>query len=339
MSLRKLNSIFFAAALVFAVVSCKKDKETGMSLPALNGTLKAEVPEFMTPGKKVTMKPYGISHPEGGTIGYCWKVSPTMTKYDTADVFEFTPTDTLQTVSIICYAFADNYSTSSASYSSTVVKGGLDGSLKGLGINKEDTKITVDGTDYYYVRIGDKDWFRNNLASVSAGAPFRNSAVMSDVFGCFYSYEEALTACPQGWRLPSEEDWLSLAKACGAPASLTKYDNIPGIVAKLMADATFNDIVLWEYWPAVGEITNSAKMAVVPAGYANLGDKRQDGKYPHAIFSGVYEYAAFWTSDIVAEEQDKAYYRYILDDQPYVFAGKGDRLSFGANVRCVRDAK
>ena len=40
-----------------------------------------------------------------------------------------------------------------------------------------------------------------------------------------------------------------------------------------------------------------------------------------------------------AEETDKAYYRYLQDNQPFLEIGKGDKVSFGANVRCVRDAK
>lgn len=339
MSLRKLNSLLFAAVLVFAVVSCKDDEATTSALPSLEGTLEVKVPEFVAPGDEILIKPFGVTHPEGGEIGYCWRVSPTMPDNDTLPKNKYIPTDTLQTVTLYCYAFADGYTTSSASYTITVVKGGLDGSLQGLQIRKSDPSILVDGKRYYYKKIGDKEWFRTNLANPASGVPFRNSSVMTDVFGNFYNYEDALTACPEGWRLPSEEDWLSLVKAYGAPASLEKYELIPDIAAKLMADATFNELELWEYWPQVGMITNATGMAVVPAGYANIGDKNQDGKYPYAIFSGVYEYAVFWTSDVVVDETDKAYYRFIVSNQPSMAVGKGDRKSFGASVRCVRDAK
>lgn len=339
MSLRKLNSLFFAAALMFAVASCKDDEAITSALPSLEGTLEVDVPEFVTPGVEITIKPFGVTHPEGGKIGYCWRVSPTMSENDTLPKNKYTPTDTLQTVTLYCYAFADGYSTSSASYTMTVVKSGLEGSLKGLDIKVTDPSVLVDGYRYYYEKIGDKEWFRNNLANSALGVPFRNSSVMTGVFGNFYNYEDAMKACPEGWRLPSEEDWLSLAKAVGAPASVEKYEEIPDVAAKLMADATFNDLVLWEYWPAVGQITNSTGMAMVPAGYSNVGEKDQSGKYPYAIFSGVYEYAVFWTSDVVDGEQNKAYYRYLLSNQPSMASGKGDRKSFGASVRCVRDAR
>ena len=338
MSLRKLNSLFFIAALVFAAVSCK-DEETSTSLPTLTGTLEADVPEFMTPGQAVYITASGVTHPDGDAIGYCWKVTPTMSSFDTLDVFEFIPTDTLQTVTVYCYAFAEGYSTSTASYTSTIVKGGIDGSIQGLQIKATDPSVTVDGKTYYYTKIGDREWFRNNVMNPAYGAAFRNSSVMSDVFGRFYNYEEALKVCPEGWRLPTDEDWVALATACGGKGTGEKYGTVSGVAAELMADATFNDVTLWEYWPAVGDITNASGMAMVPAGFVNLGEQRQDGKYPHAIFFGVYEYATFWTADATADDADKAYYRYLVSNQSFMTAGKGDKKSFGANVRCVRDAK
>lgn len=334
MSLRKLNSLVLLAALACAAISCKDDDDETTS-PSLDGTLTADVPEYVLPGHTYTMTPSGVTHPDGDAIGYCWKVSPTMSKYDTSDVFEFTVTDTLQTLTVTCYAFAEGYSSSTASYSSTVVKGGLDGSLQGLGIFPSTPYVTVDGTRHYYMTAGGLDWFRTNLADrTKGGAPFRNSDAMSDIFGHFYSYEEALDACPEGWTLPTEEDWLALASAYGAPEGLEKYSEIPGVAAAFMADAAFNGSIMWEYWPAVGAITNASGMSMVSCGYANLGEKSSDGTYPGAIFNGVYEYAAFWTAD--AAEDGMAYYRYLTSDQSYMAAAKGDALSFGANVRCVR---
>jgi hypothetical protein len=48
------------------------------------------------------------------------------------------------------------------------------------------------------------------------------------------------------------------------------------------------------------------------------------------------KYAVVWTADVVENEEGMAYYRYIINDQPDLMIGKGDRKSFGASVRCVR---
>ena len=41
----------------------------------------------------------------------------------------------------------------------------------------------------------------------------------------------------------------------------------------------------------------------------------------------------------VAEETEKAHYRYLQDNPPFLELGKGDKVSFGAKVRSGRDAK
>jgi uncharacterized protein (TIGR02145 family) len=68
----------------------------------------------------------------------------------------------------------------------------------------------------------------------------------------------------------------------------------------------------------------------------NLGEEI-DGAYPEANSYGVYEYAAFWTADSVDDDEEMAYYRYIVGSEPDLFITKGDKKNFGANVRCVRN--
>ena len=82
------------------------------------------LPEFVAPHQKCTMKVKGAIHPEGKEIGYCWKVSPVMSKYDTTRYenglnkkgepsdgsFTYTFKDSLATYTIYCYAFATGYS-------------------------------------------------------------------------------------------------------------------------------------------------------------------------------------------------------------------------------------
>ena len=149
--------------------------------------------------------------------------------------------------------------------------------------------------------------------------------------------------CPEGWELPTEADWMAMAQELGGTAE-EEYGTIKGIAAKVMGNAYFNDQLMWEYWPAVGAITNESGLAMIPAGYSMLGvaeDDAQesifyDNRYPQAIFKGRNEYAVFWTADKVADEEGMAYYRYLICDQPDLMISKGDVRSFGASVRCVR---
>ncbi len=351
MSFPKLGTLLIIAGTILAFSSCKKEEEQE-TIPTLTGSLSFEVESYVSPNTVLKMKPSGVTHPDGKGIGYYWKVTPGMEKADTTRFetgldedgkqsdgsFTYTFKGDLQTYTVTCTAFAKGYANTYSTRYVALVKNGLDGSLTGTGIQASDDHIPGDGTKYYYVSHNGLDWMRNNLAETEAGAPYHNIEIMSDIFGRFYSHEEAVTACPDGWRLPTDKEWTELAASVNGKAEAAEYETIEDIAADFMADAQFNQNAMWEYWPEVGEITNSSKMAMIPAGYANLG-KIKDGKYPSASFRGDTEYAAFWTADKVSGNESMAYYRYLICDEPDMFAGKGDTKSFGANVRCVRESK
>ena len=351
MNLRKLKSLLLMAACILAAVSCK-DEEDETNVAYLDGSLSFQLPEFVLPGESIKMTPKGLTHPDGGEIGYCWKVTPTMTKYDTTRFengldkngnesdgsFLHTFSDTLQTYSVYCNGFATDYTSSSSSQKTTVVSPGPEQSITGSGIlTNEDKYITVEGNRFYYTTIAGLDWFKQNLAYTESGIPFRNSEAMDGVFGRYYSYNDAVNACPSGWRLPSEADWNALGKVLNETNDDYAGKIIPGVAGKLITDAYFNGIKMWEYWPSVGKPSNKSGLCMIPTGYVNLGAQAQDGTYPNASFKGVYEYAAFWTAD--KTDDGMAYYRYIFYDQPDMMIGKGDANAFGAAVRCVREAK
>ena len=349
MKISKLISLFIIAASFMAAVSCKKDDDS-TALPSLGGSLSFYAPLFIEPGQTLTMTPTGVIHPEDEGLGYYWTVSPVMDDMDTTRLenglapdgkesdgsFTFRFPDSLAVYKVRAYAFAEGYTGKSGEKYVTTVKPGLDGSLTNTNIKASDDHITFEGQDYYYVAIDSLEWFRNNMAVTTGGAPYSNAEIMTNVFGRFYNYEDALAACPEGWRLPTEDDWLALGAALGASAD--KYGTIKGVSAKMMADAHFNGVTMWAYWPAVGTITNSSLFSAVPAGYMNLGEE-VNGAYPEADSYGVYEYAAFWTADSVEGDDSMAYYRYIVDNQPDLFITKGDKKNFGASVRCVREAE
>lgn len=90
----------------------------------------------------------------------------------------------------------------------------------------------IDGNDYPYVRIGGLDWMAHNLNS---GEPWYWQTYLTDndieydfevddedaeaelcaQRGNFYTYQQALDQCPDGWRLPTDDDWKQLEIALG----------------------------------------------------------------------------------------------------------------------------
>ena len=358
MNLKKLSMLVLAGALLLSVNSCKDDDDT-TTKPSLDGSLNFTVPAYVKPNTKVTMTPSGLEHPEGEELGYYWKVTPTMTTYDTTRFengldkygkpsdgsFTHTFSDTLQTYVVYAYAYADGYTGSSDSDYCTVVSGGPEESITNLHIKRlASGSEVINGKTFYYVSLGANDWMMTNVTDVNAGAPYYNCKAMSDVFGRYYSYEEALGICPEGWTLPTDADWVALAKIAGADKSSKPYTNISGVARKLMGNAYFNDVRMWDYWPAVGDINNETGMSIIPTGFSMLGPKDSNPKedpnkeynYPSALFKGYTEYATFWTADTVADEEGMAYYRYFICDQPSMMIGKADQKTFGASVRCIR---
>lgn len=381
MNLRKLHYIIFATFAALSVLSCKKDKET--VLPSIEGTLKFTGYEMFVSAdyesRTLTLKPSGAKHPDGKGIGYYWKVSPTMSSYDTTrfengldkngqpsdGTFKYTLKDSLGTYTIYCYAFAKGYTASSASAYVTVVRGGVQAnpdepevSITNNGITEKCTSL--EGTGYYYTTVGNYDWIANNISDNTGGATFYGYKAMGDVFGRYYSYDEAKSVCANlpanggnTWRLPTDQDWVNLVK------DITKDDvkgefkadvhsdiywdiktnGKPSLTSRLAANASFNGTAMWNYWPAVGSLENTSGMSIIPTGYTNLGVTPElKSNYPGAIFDGAYEYAAFWTADEVEGETEMAYYRYMYEKDPHLMIGKGYKSTFGASVRCVRDS-
>ena len=350
MSLCKLKSIIMAAVIIIAAAACKKDDES--SIIYVDGKLKFSLPEFISPKATLKMTPSGLIHPDGGEIGYCWKVTPpSKLQFDTTRFwnglnkkgeisdgsYTYTFPDTLCTFTVYCIGFSEGYSSSSLSLEVTTVSPGINESITDAGFSEaDDRKVYVDGVPFYYTTIAGLDWFRQNLWNTETGIPFRNGEPMDGVFGSYYNYEDAMTACPEGWRLPTDKEWSAMAQeVLGVENSDFTHKEIPGIANKLMANARFNGVKLWGYWPEVGKITNESELSVIPTGFVNLGTKTSEGTYPYASFKGDYEYAAFWTADMA--EEGMAYYRYIYCKQPELMIGKGDIKTFGASVRCVRE--
>lgn len=85
-----------------------------------------------------------------------------------------------------------------------------------------------DGNTYRFITLGQQDWTVENLRydlgnrdlcriyqSPSDEERQAYSTAYLQRFGMLYTYEAALQAVPEGWRLPTDEDWTALEQSGG----------------------------------------------------------------------------------------------------------------------------
>ena len=412
MTNRKTHLVLAAAIAAAAIVSCKKDDSTA-SLPYLDGTLSLDfdpsLPAYILADDhtEYTITPKGASHPEGLGIGYQWRVTPsdndsyTVSKEEdgegdgvfTYDFAEYNK-DTLRTLTVSCEAFAEGYSSLSASYYVTVVAPWNEGkgSIQRAGYTKGGTTVLYDGVEYLTYEAPDsRTWMKQNLAydgsgTEKVGAPYQDAEAMSQVFGRFYTWDEATGGissndgttvqgiCPDGWHIPSDNEWTDLAEATmagiykdawrdgledsetgleyGIDWSRGDYRISKEFMAGEMLDPDLpdtdedydNDI---NYGKEARSATFNTDTELWPY-LSDVGDPTNRSGISaipagYALmtngmwnYGGVFEYAIFWTS---TEDPDtgKAICRVINNESPVVYRDGHDKATFAASVRCVKD--
>ena len=118
--------------------------------------------------------------------------------------------------------------------------------------------------------------------------------------GRLYSWAEAKTVCPEGWRLPTKEDFEKLfAEMFKDGVASSKSDAGAALKAK-------------DGWFKKGNGSDALGFKALPAGYRSAVSKVDDGAVTGGKFDGIGGYAYFWS----ATEDDEfpeslAYYLFL----------------------------
>ncbi len=221
----------------------------------------------------------------------------------------------------------------------------------GSAYGKEGTFKTYDGsftdardtTVYHYVRIGSKSWMAQNLAFLPEvfgpksfsdtlpryyvydyGGGWIDSAMITHTYnkyGVLYNWIAANTACPEGWHLPSDNEWKELELTLGMDSSEldNKYYRSSG-------DCGFQ-LMAKRGWKSNGEGyggSNRVGFDALPGGQrAKLG-----------YFFYKYQRAYFWTSSL--STSDLYWYRLISYDSKGIYRNRTLDVK-GLSVRCIKD--
>jgi uncharacterized protein (TIGR02145 family) len=180
-----------------------------------------------------------------------------------------------------------------------------------------------DGKVYKTVKIGTQIWMAENLNYVTdtGSICYDNQPSNCNIFGRLYTWEVAKQVCPQGWHLPSDNEWQMLERVIGMDENELNSTGFRGgddnIAAKLKARV---------YWDSTSNLNcEDIGFNVLPAGNYGFHEK---------IFGLLYCNAFFWTS---TPYNDKfAWNRDIRDSDNTIFRSqKYKRVGF--SVRCVRN--
>ena len=174
-----------------------------------------------------------------------------------------------------------------------------------------------DGQSYDIVKIGSLTWMAENLNFETSGSfcP-ENDSRNCKRLGRLYSWAEARSVCPEGWRLPTKEDFESLIAATGGEsAAVSQGENAAGGALKAR-----------DGWFKKGNGSDALGFMALPAGYRSSNGK----------FDGIGGYAYIWSAtEDVENRESNAYYLYLSfsSDAASINAfAKDDARS----VRCVR---
>lgn len=211
-----------------------------------------------------------------------------------------------------------------------------------VGCDQTGEVTDIDGNIYRTVTIGGQEWMAENLktttynngdpianvtdnsqwSNLNSGAwsYYDNNEANNRTYGKLYNWyaiSDSRNLCPQGWHVPSDEEWTVLTDFLGG-------ESIAG--GKMKSTGTLQwGTGLWQ--PPNTGADNTSGFSGHPGGY-RLGS---------GGFSFMGEIGFWWSQTMPTVMPERgAWGRYLNYNSNTVFRGHGP-LHSGFSVRCVRD--
>jgi len=168
--------------------------------------------------------------------------------------------------------------------------------------------------DYKLTTIGGQEWFSQNLRHRNGNSwcPEKDKA-NCEKYGRLYDWNSAMTACPKGYHLPTDDEWAKLIAAVGGAETAGK---------KLKSASGWKE----SGWNYGGNGTDDYDFSALPG-----GSRLANGTYGGT--AGKFGY--WWTA--TESGGDRAYFRSMLYTSDEAGGGKTNDKGNGFAVRCLRD--
>ena len=190
---------------------------------------------------------------------------------------------------------------------------------KELDIIPIETGIFSDPRDqheYDWVKIGNQVWMSENMHWKTEEGAWYNRGIS---FGRYYTWDAAMDACPEGWHLPYDFDWIILEQTTGPLVGWDEgrkgFYEVGEVGYKLKSRSG---------WSSKCNGSDIYEFNLQPAGYRNF-----NGKYARR---GMLAY--FWTASQASETT--AFNRGFHYGSKGVSKASEDKR-VGFSVRCIKD--
>ncbi len=192
----------------------------------------------------------------------------------------------------------------------------MDNSLKKMG-SYGSFKDPRNGKTYKTIQIGNQIWMAENLDyQTENGSWLYDNNTINASYGRLYNWRTACTVCPDGWHLPSDEEWKQLEMFLKMNKSDADNFGLRGNHVGIKLKSTGG-------WKAGGKVTNESKFSALTGGY----------RFTSGDFYDMGYNAYFWTSTPFNGE--RAWFRSLGYENGDV--GRNITLkSFGFSIRCFR---
>ena len=166
-----------------------------------------------------------------------------------------------------------------------------------------------DGKSYKTVVIGGKTWMAENLNfATDSSFCYDDTPANCTKYGRLYQESDAVKACPEGWRIPTADDWMELRNTAESEWS----NDLRSIL---------EDEETWEINPMIDPVPMNLIGFAARAGGYRAKTGQYDGEGTKAYFWG---------------ESNMNYYAWILSKQYELDKESIMRGYFAYSVRCVQ---